>query len=68
MRHRLLVSLFRLVLALTLFAAGVAPKKVRAMECTSQVYGDMLCFQCYVSSPLGWIAIGPPEWDQIIAQ
>jgi hypothetical protein len=67
MRRQLLASLFRLLFALALFVAVIAPKKTNAMTCTSMVYGTYICYQCYVYSPLGWVAIGDPQWDDVMA-
>ena len=62
MKRQLLVSLSRLLLALALFVVLIAPKNANAMTCTTALWGDQICVQCFVYSPLGWIPIGDPTW------
>ncbi|HYL76420.1 MAG TPA: hypothetical protein VEU96_19565 [Bryobacteraceae bacterium] len=66
MKRRLTVSLCRLIFAVAIVFAAIAPKNLHAITCTWAILDGQFCTQCFVWSPLGWIAVSDPTWGIIL--
>jgi hypothetical protein len=67
MKRRIWFSLLRLTLALAVFIAAILPTKMNAITCNGAIYSNgLVCYQCYVYSPVGWIPVGPPKWVSLL--
>jgi hypothetical protein len=63
MMRRLWFSLFRLAIASVILIAASLPDRLSAITCSGALYSNgLVCYQCYVYSPVGWIPVGSPKW------